>query len=232
MRFDHEREETFDDHRLAGVLRAPRRDRDSRCSNDQRNRRQRTLRGGAAADKLTGKAGNDKLFGGGGNDVLAGGGGNDLLVGGPGADKLSCGAGQDTARGDAKDRIAADCEVVKGVRPDATRGATAAAAPHRHRPRRGYPGSYYGNTARGKQLSFLRIRIEARSRSGLELPAGGLQRKSLRLRNPRWAPRGCSQSPTDRSFNLEHGTGTVGGDPKPDHVHTDSVTGKVDGTER
>ena len=114
-----------------------------------------TLRGGAAADKLTGKAGNDKLFGGGGNDVLAGGGGNDLLVGGPGADKLSCGAGQDTARGDAKDKIAADCEVVKGV--------PAADPPHRHRRhrlprrlrprrRRHSPASYCGNTVLGRQL--------------------------------------------------------------------------------
>jgi len=74
-----------------------------------------TLRGGAAADKLNGRAGNDKLFGGAGNDALVGGGGNDVLVGGPGADRLSCGAGTDTARGDAKDTIAGDCEKVTGV---------------------------------------------------------------------------------------------------------------------
>jgi RTX calcium-binding nonapeptide repeat (4 copies) len=74
-----------------------------------------TLRGGAKADKLTGKGGNDKLFGAGGNDVLVGGAGNDLLVGGPGADRLSCGAGRDTARGDANDTVARDCEIVKGV---------------------------------------------------------------------------------------------------------------------
>ncbi len=74
-----------------------------------------TLRGGAAADKLNGKAGNDKLYGLAGNDALTGGAGNDLLVGGPGADRLACGAGRDTARGDAQDRIAKDCEVVKGV---------------------------------------------------------------------------------------------------------------------
>jgi RTX calcium-binding nonapeptide repeat (4 copies) len=74
-----------------------------------------TLRGGSKADKLTGKGGNDKLYGLGGRDVLSGGVGNDLLVGGPGADRLSCGAGRDTARGDASDTIAKDCEVVKGV---------------------------------------------------------------------------------------------------------------------
>lgn len=74
-----------------------------------------TLRGGASADRLDGRGGSDKLFGAAGNDVLLGGAGNDLLVGGPGADKLTCGAGRDTARGDAKDKIAADCEIVKGV---------------------------------------------------------------------------------------------------------------------
>jgi Ca2+-binding RTX toxin-like protein len=74
-----------------------------------------TLRGGPKADKLIGKGGNDKLFGAAGNDVLSGGPGNDLLVGGPGADTLSCGPGNDTARGDAKDKIAKDCEIVKGV---------------------------------------------------------------------------------------------------------------------
>ena len=74
-----------------------------------------TLRGTAKADKLYGKGGNDKLYGLGGNDVLVGGAGNDVLVGGPGADRVSCGAGRDTARGDASDTIAKDCEVVKGV---------------------------------------------------------------------------------------------------------------------
>ena len=74
-----------------------------------------TLRGGAAADRLDGRGGNDKLYGAGGKDVLLGGAGNDLLVGGAGADKLSCGAGRDTARGDAQDKVGADCEVVKGV---------------------------------------------------------------------------------------------------------------------
>jgi RTX calcium-binding nonapeptide repeat (4 copies) len=74
-----------------------------------------TLRGGVKADKLNGKGGNDKLYSGAGNDVLIGGVGNDLLVGGPGADKLSCGAGSDTARGDATDTIAKDCEKVTGV---------------------------------------------------------------------------------------------------------------------
>ena len=74
-----------------------------------------TLKGGAKADKLNGKAGNDKLYGAAGNDLLAGGLGNDLLVGGAGADRLSCGPGRDTASGDAADKIAKDCEVVKGV---------------------------------------------------------------------------------------------------------------------
>ena len=81
-----------------------------------------TLRGGAAADTLSGKGGNDKLYGAAGNDVIIGGRGNDLLVGGPGADEMSCGAGRDTARGDARDTIAADCEVVKGIPTRTARG--------------------------------------------------------------------------------------------------------------
>jgi hypothetical protein len=74
-----------------------------------------TLRGTAKADRLVGLAGNDKLYGLGGNDVLRGGPGNDLVVSGPGADSLSCGSGQDTARADAQDTVAEDCEIVRGV---------------------------------------------------------------------------------------------------------------------
>ena len=91
-----------------------------------------TLRGGAKADRLDGKGGNDKLYGAAGSDVLLGGAGNDLLVGGPGADKLTCGPGQDTARGDAQDRIGADCEIVKGVpstAPPSTPPTSTAPAP-------------------------------------------------------------------------------------------------------
>jgi lysophospholipase L1-like esterase len=76
-----------------------------------------TLRGGARADKISGKAGNDKLYGAGGNDVLVGGAGNDLLVGGVGADVLRCGPGRDTAVRDVPDKVASDCEVVRGPRP-------------------------------------------------------------------------------------------------------------------
>ena len=65
-----------------------------------------TLRGTAKADKIYNKKGNDKLFG------LAG---NDLLVPGPGADTVSCGSGRDTGQADSKDKVAKDCEVVKGA---------------------------------------------------------------------------------------------------------------------
>jgi Calx-beta domain/RTX calcium-binding nonapeptide repeat (4 copies) len=74
-----------------------------------------TLRGSARADKLYGRAGNDKLYGLGGKDYLNGGAGNDTLTGGPGADTLVCGPGVDTAIVDAADKIAADCEKVKGL---------------------------------------------------------------------------------------------------------------------
>jgi hypothetical protein len=73
------------------------------------------LRGGTRADKLFGRAGNDKLYGLAGNDVLNGGTGSDLLVGGPGADTLVCGPGHDQAMADARDKVAKDCEVVKGL---------------------------------------------------------------------------------------------------------------------
>ena len=72
------------------------------------------IRGTARADKLYGKAGNDKLYGLGGNDVLVGGAGNDTLVGGAGADTLQCGPGRDVAIADAKDKVSADCETVRG----------------------------------------------------------------------------------------------------------------------
>ena len=76
-----------------------------------------TLRGGAGGDKLYGKSGNDKLFGAGGNDTLVGGPGNDVLVGGPGKDVLRCGSGRDTVTRDVQDRVAGDCESVRGPRP-------------------------------------------------------------------------------------------------------------------
>ena len=74
-----------------------------------------TLKGTAKADKLYGLAGNDKLSGLAGNDYLNGGAGNDALSGGPGADTIVCGAGVDTVLADAADKIAADCENVKGL---------------------------------------------------------------------------------------------------------------------
>ncbi len=79
--------------------------------------RNETLRGGAGADRIFGRGGNDKLFGAGGNDVLVGAAGNDLLVGGAGADTLSCGPGRDTATRDVRDKVAKDCEVVRGPEP-------------------------------------------------------------------------------------------------------------------
>jgi hemolysin type calcium-binding protein len=76
-----------------------------------------TLRGGARADRIYGKGGNDRLFGAGGNDLLVGGPGNDLLAGGVGADTLQCGPGRDTAIRDVPDKVAKDCEVVRGPKP-------------------------------------------------------------------------------------------------------------------
>ena len=113
-----------------------------------------TLRGSAKADKLSGKGGNDKLYGLGGDDVLVGAAGNDLLVGGPGADRLSCGAGRDTARGDANDTIAKDCEVVKGVptEPPTTEPPTTQPPPPTQAPVTA--GSWKGQTQNGNFVFF------------------------------------------------------------------------------
>jgi Calx-beta domain/RTX calcium-binding nonapeptide repeat (4 copies) len=73
------------------------------------------IRGTGRADLIMGKAGSDKLYGMGGNDTLIGGPGNDTLVGGAGADKLHCGPGRDIAVADARDKVAVDCETVKGA---------------------------------------------------------------------------------------------------------------------
>lgn len=132
-----------------------------------------TLKGSVKADKLNGKAGNDKLYGAAGNDVLAGGAGNDLLVGGPGADTLSCGPGRDTASGDATDKIAKDCEVVKGVpkpQPPAPPQPPPPPPPPPVSPLT--PGSYQGTTQNGNFV-FLTVSAD-RSFTGLrvnDLPA-------------------------------------------------------------
>jgi RTX calcium-binding nonapeptide repeat (4 copies) len=131
-----------------------------------------TLRGGAAADRLNGKAGNDKLYGLGGNDVLTGGAGNDLLVGGPGADRLSCGAGRDTARGDATDTVAKDCEVVRGVRAPKPPAPPAPQPPAAPPVAPVTPGQYQGQTQNG---NFVFLTVSAnRTFTGLrvnDLPA-------------------------------------------------------------
>ena len=91
-----------------------------------------TLLGTPRADVLRGFAGPDVLVGGRGPDRLVGGAGRDRLIGGPGDDDLrardgvrdvvSCGPGRDRAVVDARDRVARDCEVVRG-RPAARRPA-------------------------------------------------------------------------------------------------------------
>jgi hypothetical protein len=135
-----------------------------------------TLRGGAKADKLNGKGGNDRLYGAAGNDVLTGGPGNDLLVGGLGADTLSCGPGRDTASGDAKDRIAKDCEVVKGVpkpQPPAPPAPPPPPPPPPAPPAAPItPGSYQGSTQNGNFV-FLTV-LSNRTFTGMrinDLPA-------------------------------------------------------------
>lgn len=84
------------------------------------------LDGGIGTDTLTGGAGNDRESGGVGNDTLSGGAGRDTLNGGAGSDQIdardrrggdrvTCGAGNDTARIDAGDVAASDCERVRAA---------------------------------------------------------------------------------------------------------------------
>ena len=78
------------------------------------------LRGTARADVIKGRGGNDRLLG---------KRGNDRLYGGRGADRFSCGPGRDVVHADMSDvkrgRIAADCEILRGL----------PARPRRHAPR-------------------------------------------------------------------------------------------------
>lgn len=73
-----------------------------------------TLSGGDGNDSLEGGPGNDTLRGNKGIDTLSGGGGDDLIdVRGDRGDIVSCGGGNDTARADASDLVATDCETIE-----------------------------------------------------------------------------------------------------------------------
>jgi hypothetical protein len=72
----------------------------------------KTIVGTARADILKGTPGSDAIYGRRGDDRLFGMAGHDRLYGGPGADRISCGAGRDRVFVDARDNVAADCELV------------------------------------------------------------------------------------------------------------------------
>jgi hypothetical protein len=101
-----------------------------------------TIVGGAGNDALRGTPKADKLYGKAGNDRLYGFRGNDLLVGGAGADRLVCGPGRDIAWADAKDRVAKDCEIVKGLERSPPAPPPVAL------------GTYCGSTSQGMPLCF------------------------------------------------------------------------------
>jgi len=103
------------------------------------------LHGSGGNDRLYGYAGKDQLFGGAGDDLLLGGRGDDLLVGGPGKDRIICGPGKDRVFRDGYDRVASDCEIVKGpTKPPAP------PAPRRY----ALPGHYTGKTSQNEQINF------------------------------------------------------------------------------
>jgi Ca2+-binding RTX toxin-like protein len=72
----------------------------------------KTIVGTARADVLNGTPASDAIYGRRGNDRLFGFGGHDRLYGGLGVDRISCGAGRDRVFADARDHVAADCELV------------------------------------------------------------------------------------------------------------------------
>ena len=147
-----------------------------------------TLRGGARADKIYGKGGNDRLFGARGNDVLVGGPGKDLLVGGAGADTLRCGPGRDTATRDVRDKVARDCEVVRGPKPVPTPPPPSPSPPSPPPPSPpppappapGAPATYvFGAELSASQQTLVRRGLDAgaryyRAALGRELPPFGV----------------------------------------------------------
>jgi hypothetical protein len=136
-----------------------------------------TLRGTPSADRIDGKGGHDKLFGAGGNDVLVGGPGNDFLVGGAGADTLRCGPGRDTATRDKRDKVASDCEVVRGPIPVSPTPPTPPPPPSTAPPAPGAQASYvFGPEVTSADQGALREALDLgarfiRSSMGPELPA-------------------------------------------------------------
>lgn len=82
-----------------------------------------TLDGGFGYDRLDGGDGDDRLVGNTGVDHLVGEGGDDYIDAqfneresyGPPGDRIDCGPGHDTVKANTYDRIARDCEVVKGA---------------------------------------------------------------------------------------------------------------------
>lgn len=136
-----------------------------------------TLRGGARADTIYGRGGNDRLFGAGGNDVLVGGPGNDVLVGGSGSDILRCGGGSDTATRDVRDKVASDCEVVRGPKPTTPpEPPSPPSPPPSPPPAPGAPASYtFGAEVTPAQQAVIRDGLDIgarfiRSALGRELP--------------------------------------------------------------
>jgi RTX calcium-binding nonapeptide repeat (4 copies) len=157
-----------------------------------------TLRGGPRADTIYGKGGDDKLYGAGGNDRLIGGPGNDLivggpgddrliggpgndrLVGGPGADIIHCGPGRDAVIRDVRDRVARDCEVVRGPAPVSPPPPPPLPPPPPPPPAPGAPATYvFGAELSASQQALVRRGLDAgaryyRAALGRELPPFGV----------------------------------------------------------
>ncbi len=74
------------------------------------------LAGGRGADELIGGAGSDRFYPGPGRDTVDGGRGGDEVRAADGfRDRIECGRGRDIVHGDPEDRVAKNCERVRGV---------------------------------------------------------------------------------------------------------------------
>ena len=221
----HERKRRSTITASLGVLRAPHRDRNSRRRHDQRNRRQRHAprrREGGQADRQGWKR--QALRRAAGTTCSPGEAATTSSSEGQVRTSSSCGAGQDIAKGDAKDKIASDCEVVKGVPAAAAaihgataRGAatsaTGAEGTARHLLREHGAGPPLCITTNPDATACL-----LRTSSLLDCTVPSVVRFTIGFT-------GRSRQPSDLSFDLC--TRTARQRLEPDHEHADDGTSAV-----
>lgn len=184
------------------------------------------LRGTSKADILDGRGGNDRLFGLAGNDVLIGGSGRDTLVGGPGKDRLRCGAGRDVARADAKDIVAADCELVTGL-PTTTTTTEPPTTQTNPPVAKARPGRYCGYTNEGKIIC---VTVAPNSERVTTYSLGAVVDCGSTIRTFSFAPSGPAPIQADLTFSRSASTGLPDRTSLKNITVSYEVSGKFDTT--